>query len=446
MPEDVGDSRHVWLNRNLDDAIDGLEIYSADRHIRTLQPTSVRDLRRAGGPRKHDNLGTMTLVEQDGVLRWVDGLGFRQPSDAARRRGRRGPGRAGNIIKQLKFERLAQNDVGSALRRLDNKLNGTSGLRAWKSPDAGAPAEPVAKGRILLVVHGTFSKTEAITDAFAATKYGKRFFARANKRYDQILSFDHPTISLPPVLNAVDLTRLFAATEATVDVICHSRGGLVVRWWVEGLNQNPKRIGKVVFVGSPLAGTSLAAPPRVRAGLDLLTNVAEVLGKGSQLAATAMPLFVAVTGILKVFGSITKVMAKMPLIDATISMIPGLAAQSYTGDNASILKLREGIGGLPPQPYYAVSTTFEPTSPGWAFWRYFQKPLQRMAALGADIVFDGENDLVVDTHSMTQLSDALDIPPENVMPALPHTDVVHHINYFHQPEVIAFMEKTLRLG
>lgn len=443
MTEKSADPRHAWLSDQIDKAADGLEMYSTDRNVQSLKPTAVRELRRAGGPRKHDNLGTVTLIEQDGVLRWVDGLGFRQRPMGGRRR--RGPRRAGNIVKQLKFERLDQNSVGAALQRLDAKLNANSGIRAWSSLTNGEGAVPVDKGRILLIVHGTFSSAETITDGLKATKEGRQFFDRAKKIYSQILSFDHPTLSLPPVLNAIDLSRHLAATDAEIDVICHSRGGLVARWWAEVLVQNPERIGKILFVGSPLAGTSLAAPPRLRAGLDLLTNVAEVLGRGSELASGVFPLFVAVTGILKVFGSVTRVAAKTPLIDATVYMIPGLAAQSMTGDNSGIIKLREGIDPRRRTAYYAVAADFEPSSPGWAFWRYFQKPIQRLADLGADMVFERKNDLVVDTASMSELSDKLQIPQRNIMPMPAHRDVIHHLNYFQQPEVLGFIEKVLEL-
>ncbi len=443
MTESPEDPRHDWLNRQIEKATNGLDMYSADTSIRSMKPTAVHELRRTGGARVNDNLGTVTLIEQDGVLRWVDGLGFRQRAHHGRRR--RGPRRAGNIIKQLKFERLDQNTVGGSLQRLDTKLNPTTGIRAWSSTTRSRHARPDNNGRILLFVHGTFSKSEAIMDDLNGTAEGKQFFAKAKQEYDQILSFDHPTLSVSPVLNAIDLSRHLAATDAKVDVICHSRGGLVVRWWIEALLANPERIGKVVYVGSPLAGTSLAAPPRLRAGLDLLTNVAEIVGKGSQLASTVVPLFTAVTGILKIFGSATKVLAKTPLIDATVFMIPGLSAQSMTGDNSAIIKLREGVDDATARSYHSVAADFEPTAPGWAFWRYFQNPLQRVADVGADMVFENNNDLVVDTSSMNELSDALSIPASRTMPQPAHRDVIHHLNYFRQPEVLSYFEKTLKL-
>ena len=342
-------------------------------------------------------------------------------------------------------KRLDENAIGSALGRLDNKLNQTTGIRSWSSPTASRRATPRKSGRILLLVHGTFSKSEAITDSLNATEHGREFFAKAKKAYDQIITFDHPTLSVSPVLNAIDLARHVAQTDGEIDVICHSRGGLVVRWWVEALLERPDRLGKVIFVGSPLAGTSLASPPRLRSGLDMLTNVAEVIGKGSQLAGSVVPIFTAVAGILKIFGSATRVLAKTPLIDATVFMIPGLVTQSMTGDNGSILRLREGISRTTARAYYGVTADFEPTQPGWAFWRYFQKPLQRIADAGADMVFEGSNDLVVDTSSMSELSDDLNIPAGRLLSTAGPQDVIHHLNYFEQESVLEFFSKTLRL-
>ena len=357
MTETDSKDRYDWLRGHIDSAAENLAMYSAEKHVRSLQPTAVRDLRRSGGPRVADNLGTVSLVERDGVLHWVDGLGFSERGTGARRR-RRGR-RQGQIIKQLKFERLAQNSVGKALAGLDATLNAERGLREWSSTGRSARREPATEGRILLILHGTFSSGAAFFEHLAATDDGNRFFAAAKSGYDQVLSFEHPTLSVSPLLNAVDLARLFATTNATVDVICHSRGGLVARWWVEALLHNPDRIGKVILVGSPLAGTSLVAAPRLRAGLDLLTNVADVLGRGATLASAAVPLLTAVAGILKVFGSVTRVVSKTPVLDATVSLIPGLAAQSMTGDNPNIVRLREAVTNDVARRYFSVATEFE---------------------------------------------------------------------------------------
>lgn len=443
MSEVHNDRRYDWLNEQLDSAVSGLQIYGTEESMPRFKPTKVHKLRRIGGAKVEDSLGTVTLVEQDGVLRWIDGLGFRQRTHTSRRR--RGPRQAGNIIKQMKFERLDQNSVGAALNALDSKLNPNTGIRAWSSLTSSRRASVRKTGRILLLVHGTFSKTEAITDALNDTETGRAFFAKAKKTYDQIISFDHPTLSVSPVLNAIDLARHLAQCGGEIDVICHSRGGLVVRWWIEALLESPAQLGKVIFVGSPLAGTSLAAAPRLRSGLDMLTNIADVVGRGSQLAGTVVPLFTAVAGLLKVFGSATRVLSKTPLIDATVFMIPGLAAQSKTGDNTSILRLREGVRQATARAYYGVTADFEPTQPGWAFWRYFQRPGAHLASAGADMVFKGKNDLVVDTSSMSELSDTVRIPSSRLMATDGPQDVIHHLNYFVQDSVIEYLTSTLKL-
>ena len=46
-------------------------------------------------------------------------------------------------------------------------------------------------------------------------------------------------------------------------------------------------VRKAIFVGSPLAGTSLAAPPRLRGALDLLTNVGHIVEGVSAIVSKA---------------------------------------------------------------------------------------------------------------------------------------------------------------
>ena len=75
------------------------------------------------------------------------------------------------------------------------------------SSDLGPPIVP-GKGRVLLFVHGTFSETSAILDQLQATDDGRRFLSDAASKYDALLAFDHPTISVSPMLNAFDLQKL----------------------------------------------------------------------------------------------------------------------------------------------------------------------------------------------------------------------------------------------
>jgi hypothetical protein len=66
--------------------------------------------------------------------------------------------------------------------------------------------------------------------------------------------------------------------------------------------------------------------------------------------------------------------------------------------NHEINRLRIGPVAVDPA-YYAIMSNFETQNPEWRFWRNFRK--DRAMDLASDIVFPGDNDLVVDTWSMT---------------------------------------------
>jgi pimeloyl-ACP methyl ester carboxylesterase len=394
----------------LDDAAKGLGLFDAEDEMKGVEPAPVWRMRRRGSVRVDDNIEMMTLVEADGVLRWEQG-----PSK-----------------------------IGKALADLDKKLNKTSGLRSYTEQKYTPLSRAPSGGRHLLIIHGTFSKSEAVIDNIRKTDVGNVFLQKALKHYDRILTFDHPTVSVSPILNALDLDRAFAKSKAKVDIICHSRGGLVTRWWLELLNDTPKRCDKAILVGSPLGGTSLAAPPALRSALDMFTNIWSVLEKTGSLASSVMPLLTVVTGIMRVLSTATKLVAKTPIIDAAVAMIPGLVAQSRTSDNAELQRLRSGATPAVSLPsYYAVKSDFEPSSPGWEFWKHFtDSPKQRLMDRLADPVFKGANDLVVDTASMTELGKGAGIRTNRVED-FGQNDRVHHLNYFEQPETLKFFHDTL---
>ena len=82
----------------------------------------------------------------------------------------------------------------------------------WQHRHAG----PFA-GRTLLFVHGTFSNASNMLDEFMATPAGQRFIEDAMsgaKKYDRIVFFEHATLSVSPIVNALELGRAFAARPA----------------------------------------------------------------------------------------------------------------------------------------------------------------------------------------------------------------------------------------
>lgn len=405
----------------------------------------------AAGRRRRLNLQhdeprpALDLVErEDGVLVWEFAPDYRL--DVPRRRGRRGVGDGvfGTLIERFEFDPVRGSDVAKFLDGLDRRFNPQRGLRALSAAGVGAQTvKPVDSGRILLFIHGTFSHSGPLREGLTAAD--PNFFSHALAKYDQLLAFEHPTLSVSPLLNALDLARAFRTTSAKLDVICHSRGGLVARWWFEVLNQNPRLGARVIFVGSPLEGTSLAAPDKLRAALSFLTNVSTAIRVASDVASAAVPLFGVVGGLMRLVGSAAGVAAHTPLVDAAIAMIPGLAAQSRIGNNFELARL-QAVAPPASLESLAIRSDFEPSAPGWAFWKLFMKPGERLADAAADRLFAGPNDLIVDTASMTALGGNSSISNKKSLLDFGHNDRVHHLNYFHQPETAAFIRDRFGWG
>jgi pimeloyl-ACP methyl ester carboxylesterase len=435
MDAEVVRKRKVLLD-SLDQAVADLEIYQPA--IAFDGEPSIRNLRRGRRRGLEDKIGMITLTEVDGVLHWEEGAGvIRAPG----RRARRGAALSGQIVTQYRFEKLDPSRVGEFLDKLDKKLTPNQGLRKWKEGELIPVAKPEASKRALVFIHGTFSNNDNLFEQLNSIKDGRDLLGRALERYDEVLAFDHPTLGVSPILNAVDLESLFSQCKADVDVVAHSRGGLVARWWMEGFKADGREC-RAVMVGAPLAGTSLAAPPKLRGALSYITNVGRALSAVAGAASAAIPFMSVAAGILKVVSSITSFTASTPLVDAAVAMIPGLAGQSRVGNNPELLRLRKNDG--PGPVYFAVKSNFEPSDSGWAFLRRFIKWKQTAADLGADLVFESDNDLVVDTASMTDLSDSVRIPDASVYD-FKTTDRVHHTNYFSQPETVNFIAKSLRI-
>jgi len=439
----------------LDDAASSLEL------SRPETAPSISDFRRRRPRSAAPAQDACTLVEEDGVLRWEDRPVLAGGIGGERRLRRAGATIvSGRVVRRYNFEKLEPNQVGGLLVTLDEKLTPNQGLHRvlWGNAGNGEKRavlekieKPVAAKRALVLIHGTFSNTENLLGELQAVADGKKLLGGllegANKKYDAVFAFNHPTLALSPVINALDVARSFCDCPATVDVICHSRGGLVTRWWLEGLNHGRITPGKVVAVASPLGGTSLAAPPKLRAALNFITNVGRALEAAGTVASAGAPFMTVAVGLIRIITTITGVGSSVPLIDAAVAMIPGLAGQSRISNNLELARiLRQGGTTLP--EYYSVLGNFEPPPVGWKFWNLFVKPKERAMNLGADLVFDQDNDLVVDTRSMTELFK----DGESVLNRIERTfdfgtrSDVHHTNYFRQPETIRFIRESLGIS
>jgi hypothetical protein len=412
---------------------------------------------------RDDGREVLELVRDDGVLRWV----WHAPRSSARDGGRRAwrsiSPRPGDLVQRFDYRPPGTNRITAGLQALDHRLNPHRGLRVWT--DAGWQAATPERlqrlrGRVLLLVHGTFSRSEmydselqapgwrADGQAASANQALWRDWTTVGQPYAAVLGFDHATLSMAPWLNALDLCEalapLVASGQVRLDMVSHSRGGLVAAW---ALKLAPLPVDRLVFVGSPLAGTSLAAPDRLATALDLLANVADALGTlGQGLAGAfppAMPLALGAAGLAQVVGQALHLGAALPLADAAVGLVPGLLAQSRVANNLELQRLfplpaavrLHGIGGA-----------FQPDEarePVWRFWKRFSHLGDQAKYLGADLLFGQPNDLVVDVDSMDQLGH-----PARRLPAVDWHDLgasprTHHCSYFRDQRTIALLRQML---
>ena len=426
-----------------------------------LSPEIPRDFpavgKRLRGRRRGeaDQVSSASLLLNDqGVLLWHGG----HPASSSKgRRARRGvpPAPEGELIELYQYQALAPNEIMEQLVDLDVRLNTHVTRETNAAPELvqllrdsktgqisrSGPIVPSGKKRRLLFVHGTFSKTESFFDGFAKAANGASFVKWIFASYDEVLAFDHATLSVGPILNAFDLVRLLHGIAGPLDVIAHSRGGLVVRWAIEGFGLGSAAPCRGILVGCPINGTSLASPPKLRTSLSLLTNIGTAMQLAGSVASAYLPLLIAPVALVKVATSIVSVAAKTPLIDAAVQMIPGLLGQSRVGNSADLGRLRAVTLKSPPT-YYVVRSDFEPEAPGWKFWKWFNKG--RIANAGADLIFKDQNDLVVDTASMTEFSGTAVFPPARLHDFKTNA-TVHHCSYFEQADTLRFIQDQLKI-
>ena len=420
--------------------------------------------RRAAMRRAVLTSSALTLTrDAQGVLRW--NLGTPRPPgpgrDAiARRRGlRRAVLPVTPVLTQHLFDQLPASKIGEWLKGADQKLSRPAwndkgelwGLRRLSKAGKWLPmsfedTKKLAGKKVLLIIHGTFSHNDAILSGIKAASNGDAFLSAALTKYDHIIGFDHPTLSQSPMVNAFDLAaRLAHGLPASLDIITHSRGGLVTRWFAEGF-RHPGLPVRAVLVGAPLAGTSLASPARVRAVMDFLANVGDAVGTVSAMGG-GLILTLAST-LAGVMSRVTGALAT-PLADAIIALIPGFAAQSREGQNTELRALRRNTGAYDfsqtggPLLYSYIRSDFQPQGDEKGVWSFLKTFVKRPGAVlldsAADAVFESANDLVVDTDSMNETGEFPDHTPATKLVCAHDfgaSATVHHTNYFEQPQTL----------
>ena len=286
---------------------------------------------------------------------------------------------------------------------------------------AAADWDRLKGGRSLMFVHGTFSTAhgafQSISDATFSSlhsRYGGRVFA-----------FNHFSLSHDPEQNMKWLLDNSPDVNMEVDIVCHSRGGLVARTLAEHpavMNLDAGRFGvrKIVFVGVPNAGTPLANADHMVQMLDRLTTALNLFPTGP------------VTETLEAIITAVKVFAHAGLkgLDGLAAMQPGgkflsrlnagAAASGATGTSAAV---SSGNGAQ----YFAIGADYQPKNDGL-------KALLRGTVANAvlDRVFeDVANDLVVPEPGVFGVDDCPTFPVhDDRLLRIPASEGVIHTTLF----------------
>jgi pimeloyl-ACP methyl ester carboxylesterase len=274
--------------------------------------------------------------------------------------------------------------------------------------------ERLSKGPALLFLHGTFASSHT---AFRQLPVG--VLNELSQRYGgRVFALDHHSIWLPPSENA----KLAAAAvpdgiSLEVDIVAHSRGGLIARELAEraadaGFGES-LRVRRIVMVATPNAGTALAEEANIRKWLDIITNVAQ---------------FVPDNPVTDIIALVLTVLKQLAL--GVFEGLPGLTSMDPSG---SYLKALNIDGDFEPR-YYAIAADFEPPSGA---------PLTRIAHdLAIDTLFSGgKNDLVVPTAGAGVIPGLPRFAPESLVFDSEHG--LDHSSYFRDPEVVSKLKEWL---
>jgi hypothetical protein len=290
------------------------------------------------------------------------------------------------------------------------------------TPLSGDQWRIMGAGRALLFVHGTFSSAHGAFSLLTPEQL-RAFHDRYSGR---VFAFNHHTIGHDPRQN---IERFCADLPTTakldLDIICHSRGGLVSRVLSSSADQfggdGRIKVSRIAFVAAPNDGTALADTPNIMKMLDRYTNVAQFLPDG--------PIEVAIELVLT---------AVKALAHAGLKFLPGLAAQAPDSDFLKWLRSQNPKA----TQHFALAAEFEPVATEW-------KAL--VAETVKDQVMDAvfrqaKNDLVVPTLGVGETAHGLGFPIDpSLRFSFPANAGILHTNFFGNATTVAKLMEWLAL-
>lgn len=286
------------------------------------------------------------------------------------------------------------------------------------TPDCYADATPqdltatdvdrLGEGRVLLVVHGTFSTAYSAFHQIPADAV-----AALHQRYGgRVVALNHPTVAATPVENVAWLASQLSGLglpPLEVDVLAHSRGGLVGRVLSEqpDLARITGRVAvrNLVMVGTPNHGTALADVKHLGRLLDRVSTLLQLAPDNG------------LTETLSIVLAVVKQLAT-----GFVSGLDGLGSMDPAG--AFLTKVLN-VGGACDATYFAVASNYQPPTGSTLL------TIARNA--GTDLVFGQDrNDLVVPTEGVFTVPGAGKFPIAEPL-VFDGPDAVDHGGYWTQP-------------
>lgn len=289
----------------------------------------------------------------------------------------------------------------------------------------GAPNwDRIREGKSLLFIHGTFSTAEA---AYHGLLEDTAQIKKLEQAYEgRIFAFNHPSLSASPAGNIQQLATLLPEEMRgkPVDIVTHSRGGLVGR---ELMAQTQSATGpglqveKAILVAGPHNGTILTNEKHWVSLLDSYTNLLLKLPDGP------------ITIILEAIISLVKILGAN-----TVKGLPGLQSMLPEGDYLKDL----GSRSLGNAQLYGMGARYLPMGQG---------AVGIVKALALKVVlkklFGEDSDMVVPTQGSLSFGpeDAPLIPRERQM-LYDSDSAVNHINFFNNQRVNGQLTDWLTRG
>ena len=312
-----------------------------------------------------------------------------------------------NMLREYEGRKIKE-----GFKRIEHNLGFIEGLTTADPVSDWGGIKDIMKDKkkALLFIHGTGSSIEG-----GYADVPQKILSVLKNKYPVILGYDHFTLSKTPEDNAKDMLSTLKSTGLLdtgikFDTVTHSRGGLVLRSFVELCN-GYLNVDNAVMVACPAGGTSLANPGKwdsLAKKINLLTNIFFFTG------GVPMKIFFNLVGGLIKFAS-----SKLKEPNA----IPGVWAMNPNSEFIKKLnKSSSSIGGE--VIYNTIGSDFEPSG-------IFKGGLKDdIADSIADVYFGDPNDLVVDTDKMV-------VPwPTGIKSGIKFNyepeQHVYHLNYFKQ--------------